>query len=195
MNINNINKKIKDSYNEDIVFMFYSKSSNKPYPGYGAGEKIEEKYKDDYIKLSKIENWRKKLSNFWLKEFELDGLKWYSVEHYFQANKFKKYNPKFYFQFSLNSNSELSKNPVFARSIGSIKSKIRNKNIMINNDFFNLNNINKILFNAQYAKFSQNKDLKKMLLLTKNAKLMHHSRNSKPVFVKNLIYIRNLLQK
>ena len=45
----------------------------------------------------------------------------------------------------------------------------------------------------QYAKFSQNKDLKNMLLLTKNAKLIHHSRNSKPVFVENLIYIRNLL--
>ena len=80
--------------------------------------------------------------------FKTFGLIWASFEHYYQGNKFKKQNPNFYFQFSLNSDSELSKNPTLARSIGSIKGKLRNKNIMIDINFFNKNNANEVIFNA-----------------------------------------------
>ena len=186
-------------FDENIVFLFYSKSSDKPYPGYGSGEKMKEECKDDYLELSKINNWRKKLSNFWIEPFELYGHKWASVEHYYQASKFKKQNKEFYFQFSLDSDSELSKNPNMVKSAGGKTGKIkgkqfRNKNIKADDDFFNTNRANEEMFDAQYAKFTQNKDLKKLLIATKNAKLMHHTRGTKPILFENLHLIRNILQ-
>jgi predicted NAD-dependent protein-ADP-ribosyltransferase YbiA (DUF1768 family) len=183
-------------YRENIVFLFYSKSSNKPYPGYGSGEKMLEINKNDYSELSKIPEWRKKLSNFWLSNIKIDDYTFASVEHYYQACKFKKNNPDFYFQFSINSDSNISKDPKMAKSAGGKSGKyknklLRNKNIIIDDDFFNTNIHNEEMYKAQYAKFTQNDDLKNLLLQTKNAKLMHHTRGSGPVFFENLVNIRN----
>jgi predicted NAD-dependent protein-ADP-ribosyltransferase YbiA (DUF1768 family) len=185
-------------YNEDDVLMFYISSSNKFYPGEGKGEKIKDKHK--YERLSKIDNWRQKLSNQWISEFTLDGLKWLSVEHYYQASKFKKNNHAYYLQFSLNSGSNLSKDPIMAHGAGSTTGRVngklfRNKEIKIDPDFFN-GRAEKEMFNAQYKKFKEHKDLQKVLLYTNNAKLMHYRiKKKQPIFFKGLVYIRYLLQK
>jgi hypothetical protein len=182
---------------ENIIFMFYSKSADKP-PGYGSGEKMVESKKKDYAELSKIKDWRKMLSNFWIAEFDLDGHHWASVEHYYQGSKFKKENPDFYLQFSLDSGSDLSKDANMAKGAGGKTGKVdgklfRPKNVKIDHDFFTSGNDNEEMYNAQYAKFTQNEDLKRVLLLTKEAKLMHFTRGS-PVFFENLVRIRNSLQ-
>ena len=185
-------------YNEDDVLMFYISSSNKFYPGEGKGEKIKDKLK--YERLSKIDNWRQKLSNQWISEFKLDGLNWLSVEHYYQASKFKNNNHAYYLQFSLNSGSNLSKDPIMAHGAGSTTGRVngklfRNKEIKIDPDFFN-GRSEKEMFNAQYKKFKQHKDLQKVLLYTNNAKLMHYRiKKKQPIFFKGLVYIRYLLQK
>jgi predicted NAD-dependent protein-ADP-ribosyltransferase YbiA (DUF1768 family) len=186
-------------YSENIIFMFYSKSSDLPYPGCGSGEKISEECKNSYLELSKIPQWRKKLSNFWLINFELDGHTWASVEHYYQGSKFKKENPEFYIQFSLDSGSQLSKNTSMAKSAGGKTGKVkgkqfRNKTITADNDFFNTERVNKEMFDAQYAKFTQNENMKKILIETKQAKLIHHVRGGQPIFFENLINIRNLIK-
>ena len=184
-------------YIEDDVLMFYISSSNKFYPGEGKGEKIKDKHK--YERLSKIDNWRQKLSNQWISEFTLDGLKWLSVEHYYQASKFKKNNHAYYLQFSLNSGSNLSKDPIMAHGAGSTTGRVngklfRNKEIKIDPDFFN-GRAEKEMFNAQYKKFKEHKDLQKVLLYTNNAKLMHYRiKKKQPIFFKGLVYIRYLLQ-
>lgn len=67
-----------------IVFRFYSCSKHYSV-GEGPGEKISYEMKDSYNNLGNIKDWRKILSKFWKTEFICDGLKWRSVEHYYQA--------------------------------------------------------------------------------------------------------------
>jgi ribA/ribD-fused uncharacterized protein len=189
-----INMNAVGLYNPQTVFLFYSKSSDKD-PGKGAGEKINSEDVNRYVPLSKIKNWRKMLSNFWAEPFHLEGKQWQSVEHYYQASKFKGH-PDFYNQFSLDSGSDISKDPNLAKSAGGktgkSKSFTRPKEIKIDEDFFP--NRSKIeMYKAQHAKFTQNDDLMRMLKLTGDAKLVHHVRGSPPIIFDNLMFIRSKL--
>ena len=187
-------------YTDDIVFQFYSKSNDKPLPGKGNGEKIPKEKVKEFSELSKIPSWRKKLSNFWEEEFELDGHKWLSVEHYYQGSKFKNNNNKYYLEFSLDSGSILSKDPVMAKGAGGKSGKFKNKqirppDIKLDDDFFTTDRNIEEMNRAQLAKFMQSDELKKMLIATKNARLMHFQRGSEPVEFTNLMKIRSDLIK
>jgi predicted NAD-dependent protein-ADP-ribosyltransferase YbiA (DUF1768 family) len=46
------------------------------------------------------------------------------------------------------------------------------------------------LFDAQFAKFSQNEDLKRLLIETKNAKLLHCKKCKEPELMEDLMTIR-----
>jgi predicted NAD-dependent protein-ADP-ribosyltransferase YbiA (DUF1768 family) len=187
-------------YTEDDVLMFYIGSSNKFFPGFGKGEKIKQSHVKEYFELAKIEDWRQKLSNQWNSEFKLNGLQWLSVEHYYQASKFKNNNHAYYLQFSLNSGSDLSKDPIMAHGAGSKNGRVngkpfRNKDIKIDDDFFT-GRAEEEMFKAQLCKFKQNKDMRDVLLKTGRAKLIHYRIKKKtPIFFKTLVYVRYLLSK
>lgn len=187
-------------YTPDIVFQFYAKSNPNALPGMGAGEKIPETEKIHFHKLSTFENWRRKLSNFWNEPFMLDNHTWQSVEHYYQASKFKNNNREFYLKFSLDSRSELSADPVLAKAAGSKSGKlnhstiIRPSRITIDPDFFNHGRSEREMENAMFAKFSQNKGLKDLLLATRNAKLVHYQRGSRPEVYQHLMRVRHKLR-
>ena len=180
-----IEETVSDLYDKSTVFRFYSKSTGKPLPGHGAGETIGNEGDVAYEELAKIPEWRKKLSNFWTAEFTLDGHRWLSVEHYYQGSKFKKNNKDFYIQFSLDSpDSSIAKDVALAKAAGEKSGKfkgelVRPKNIKIDPDFSMILSGSKYkrgeidTENAMRAKFTQNPDLKKLLLATKNAKLEH----------------------
>jgi len=177
---------------DDTVFMFYSKSKDLP-PGMGAGEKILKENISKYEGLSKIKDWRKKLSNFWIQPFEIDGKKWQSVEHYYQGSKFKG-TPEFFNQFSLDSGSDLSKDPLLAKAAGGKtgkfgKERIRPKEIVMDSNFFEGRHSEE-MFKGQFAKFTQNIDLMDMLLKTKDAQLVHYTRGGKPIVFTGLMLIR-----
>jgi len=166
----------ESKYNKDIVFMYYNRSNGAPKAGKGSGEKIPEKSILEYTELNKPENkdWRKKLDDYCTAEFTVDSQKWSSVEHYYQAGKFKKQNPDFAKLFSLDSDSEISKDVEKAREAGSKPSnKLRPASVKIDADFYGGRN-DMERERAVYAKFSQNVDLRNILVATKSAKLMKY---------------------
>ena len=80
-------------YSNDDIFMFYSASANSK-PGRGTKEEINSD--NQYLDLKVVEDWRKKLSNFYIRKDKkgditpiiIDGIPFASVEHYFHFAKF-----------------------------------------------------------------------------------------------------------
>ena len=182
---------------EGDVFMFYSKSARNPKPGKGAREtlKTKENYDDLYI----IEDWRKKLSNFWIcdKPIDIIGKQFASVEHFFHFMKFWEipgYSGEKKKQYD-NHADNFTYNFIIIKYCGRSDGKLAKKKCgklcgLMNryNWFFQINKIisdrpvddytnmllrNYILVVGLYHKFTQNEELKNLLLATKNALLIH----------------------
>ena len=119
-------------YNNETVFRFYDYSTDDDLPGTGSFEKIGAEGIEFYIKLSGCKDWRKKLSDMWISEFILDGKRWNSVEHFYQASKFKNNNPSYYNKFALMPNDVKSKHSVSDRVNDSIGASIGDNNSIDN---------------------------------------------------------------
>jgi len=194
-------------------FIFYSKSANKK-PGFGTGE--EKHTNIQYEELEKIKDWRKVLSNFYISPFILDDNVWNSVEHFFHAIKFRNdkipgKNYDYYKTFTLDSDSPWSIEPVLSKQAGKagrvsdITGKVFDKKIgdvkvpkdvMMREDFYSKNISQKLQRLAFMAKFSQNFELKNLLLATKDAELWHYVGRGKPnILVKELMIVRDCIKK
>lgn len=149
--------------------MFYSKSAHSS-PGAGADESISVDDFGRFDSLNAIRDWRKILSNFWptVPAISIDGMRWTSVEHYFHANKFRISHPDYYREFSLDSDSMLSK------MIGGPVKKAGRAIKMTNSqrDSWDNDESRWMLIKAQIAKFMM-PDMRRVLILTDNAILKH----------------------
>ena len=192
----------KDLYNGDIVFMFHEKANNKPVAGLGNGEKMDLIQAIDpklgFKDLNSIHEWRRKIDDSYEAPFTLDGMRWNTVTHYFLGSQFKKGFPDFYKEFSLDSNSDISKDLKKARAAGSESGKldkklIRDEKIKIDPDFYELGvepRHERERKHALEAKFTQNLDLLQTLMSTKNAKLMQFRRGKEPSVDELLMKVR-----
>jgi predicted NAD-dependent protein-ADP-ribosyltransferase YbiA (DUF1768 family) len=187
----NSGKPLEEDENEDDLcdrtpgFMFHEKSENTAKPGKGSGETISQSKMNDYVDLAKNKEWRRKLDDMWSSiVMEIDNKRWASVEHYMQYAKYKKGFPDFAMQFSIDANSEFSTDPVIAKYAGSETGKYKNKilrpkNVKQDPDYI-LGRGEEERMKALRAKFTQNEDMKQILLATKRAKLLHFSRRESP---------------
>lgn len=155
------------------MFVFYSKSADKD-PGSGTNEKVPF---GDFTNLKNVKDWRKKLSNFWVQEFDVGGKKWKSVEHYYQAHKFKNGNN------ALFERIRLCETPNEAKKLGGKKNKC-------DDDFFSSGRCDEEMYTAQYAKFSQNEDLKQILIASGDVELWHYMRGGKLIRFNGLEKVR-----
>jgi len=193
----------RDFFDSNIVFQFYTKSDPKPKAGKGTGEKIPDARIMDFIELNKIKDWRRMLDDSWLTKFKIDGKEWQTVEHYFLASQYRKGFPDFYRQFSLDSGSDISRDLDLARLAGEKSALrkdimhngvvLRSKAVVIDPDFYEIktdprNEIERAI--AVEAKFTQNLDLKKVLVETKTAKLVKFVRSHPPVPDTTLMKLR-----
>lgn len=161
-------------WDDDIKLLFYNNSSNS-LPGKSLGEFIPKNKILEFKKLSKIKNWRKKLDNSWIQPFIIDGKTWASVEHYYQASKYK-HNPEIYNKFSMDSDSSLSKNVDKARNFYSEIDESFDPKLE--------------LYTAQEAKFLQHDDLAEILIETNMANLFNQRRGKPALQSTNLMVIR-----
>ena len=197
--------KLRDLYDDNILFVFYSGSASNKAPGKGPQEKMPAGgVEKEFAQLAAIPDWRKKLDNGWPSAFMLDGHRWQTVDHYLAAVQFKDKFPEFYLSFSLESGTPLSKDLEIVKCALSASGKCRGSKgepgQLIRPKEITLESMSKErekveLENALLAKFGQNEDLKNLLLQTKNAALAHYKKSSEPVLQEPLMIVRENLKE
>ena len=145
---------------------FFSGSSN-CRPGLGPNERVA--LLSRYKELEQITFWRRKLSNFAVAPFQLDGKTWRTVEHYFQAQKLRLVDPELAETFTVESGSKLG-----TEGNGLDAQKMRKARIL-SKEFLEVweKQKDEVMARAWRAKFSQNEEMRKVLLATGEAELLH----------------------
>jgi len=167
-------------YDDSTIFQFYGKSSNKDFPGKGSGETSKKESSAIYGDLKKIKDWRRMLSDDWNTKFAVDKHEWKSVNHCVEGMKYKnEKNMEMYEMFSLNSGSELSGDT-------SLISDNQSNSGPISDEVYEI---------ILTSKFSQNEELKTVLLKTHNALLMRYVKGKPPIKADILMSVRKKLQR
>ena len=207
-------------FSENIQLVHH-KSAGDAMPGRAQGDYVAQSDRAGFTELGGggqeqrgNNNWRRKISNEWNAPFTLDGHRWLSVEHYYQANKFFKKNPEFYLLFTMDANKKskyYEPSSILSRiahdvelatyagrklgmtKIDGKKVMLRPEEVTIDPDFFNGRHA-KVLEDATFAKFTQNDDLANILLLTNNAKLINYHHTKEPSVSVHLMRVRSKLR-
>jgi predicted NAD-dependent protein-ADP-ribosyltransferase YbiA (DUF1768 family) len=184
-------------YDDSIVIQVYNKSKHAKV-GEGSGETIkpELKISKNVLELNnkkKYPEWRKKLDNdFFVTNLKIDGTNWTSVKHYMLASRYNGVTTiysKFKKDGLYGSNIEEAQNFYDSQlAKKSIKSTLTNEEEFKKNE-------SALLEKALYAKFTQNDELRELLLLTGNALINHFKQGKGAYPFVELMKVRKLITK
>lgn len=177
-------------YDDNTRFLLGSSMVNNK-PGYNNYEHLGKEGLNHYFKLHSVKNWRDILADTYKFPMEIDGKKWTSIAHYYNANKFLKNNKSYYETFSLDSKSDLSQQPELAVAYGTVEGiyntdgSSRNKNIKIDRDFYDGRHKTTIMkaFNSKF----NNPVFKDILVNTKDAILYTYNNDTDTISVNDLL--------
>jgi hypothetical protein len=202
----------QELYDSAVVFRFFGKSEKTPLPGKGTGEMIPIDKMMEYKDLKTIQDWRRKLDDSWVSvdnSFKVEGHAYASVEHYYQSSMFRytgnsPQNNDFALLFSLDSDSKISKDVILCRAAGGKSGKMKNKDktdlilrpkeISIDPQFYESRNKHERGIALQ-AKFEQIPEMKRLLMLTKRAKLIQYIAKQPPVVDMQLMEVRKRVKE
>lgn len=178
-----------DLYDDTVQFIIHSRAPNeKTKPGkVSDDEKITANKVIEFIPLSKIPEWRKKLDDTWMDTIRPIKIKrditrsWASVFHYLEGTKFRMGHPDIYAQFSMESGNPTSSNIQLAKShkqleLGATKRLKPDVDYVLGRDAEERDA-------ALRAKFKNDPEMRSILLLTKNALLLkkiHYGQPAEP---------------
>lgn len=152
-------------------FAFYSKSADKR-PGAGVNEILGS---GNFTQLSRIKDWRQKLSNFYPCTFIYDRKTFLSAEHAFHYAKFKAIGQvKLADLFTLQSGSVVAKSDPNEAKIYGGKNARKSLYVMSPGERDLWEKVRKrTVTNILRHKFTQCADAREVLLLTQDAELYH----------------------
>jgi len=184
-------------YSDSIIIQIYSKSKHEKV-GEGSGESIKPELKTskNVLELNnkkKYPEWRKKLDNDYLvPNLVIDGNNWASVKHYMFGSRFKELvdlYSKFMKNGEVGTNSEdalkLYNSNIVKKSV---------KSVILNDEEFKKIESG-LLEKALYSKFTQNDELREILLLTGDALInaFKQTKGASPAL--ELMKVRKLISK
>ena len=184
-------------YDDSIIIQIYSKSKHEKV-GEGSGESIKPELKTskNVLELNnkkKYPEWRKKIDNDYLvSNLVIDGNNWSSVKHYMLGSRFKEL-VDLYGKFMKNGDVGANNEDALKLYNSNIVKKSV-KAVILNDEEFKKTESG-LLEKALYAKFTQNDELREILLLTNNA-LINIFKQSKGVSpATELMRVRKLINK
>ena len=148
---------------------------------------------NEYRELHAIPMWRRKLDDSWSEHpFIVDQLTYSSVAHYMEGSKYRKQFPEFAKQFSLESDSDISRD-IHLGLQAAQHPPDGEPSLHVDPDFAQREAEEHK--KAVMAKFSQNPALATMLRSTKKAFLLHFRPRKPPLPVTTLMDIREDLEQ
>jgi predicted NAD-dependent protein-ADP-ribosyltransferase YbiA (DUF1768 family) len=186
----------------NIVFVISPYARGDVPPGHWAGEEIPVAYARDFAPLGMEKDWRNYLSDGHMSPITVSGKTWPSVVHYYEGSKFRKENPEFASLFTLESKSDISKDPDLAEAVGAGLSAYKGKDIntegvKVDRDMFRSDGKGRHVSEyeaALEARAKQDPRFKAMLLKTNRAKLVSHRPGQPPRTEVALMRLRSSLQ-
>jgi len=184
-------------YGDSIIIQIYSKSKHEKV-GEGSGEFIKPELKTlkNILELNnkkKYPEWRKKLDNdFLVPNLVIDGNNWSSVKHYILGSRFKDL-VDLYGKFMKNGEVGANNEDALKLYNSNIGKKSVKTVIMNDEEFKKIES--GLLEKALYAKFTQNDELREILVLTGDAliNIFKQTKGASPAL--ELMRVRKLINK
>jgi predicted NAD-dependent protein-ADP-ribosyltransferase YbiA (DUF1768 family) len=184
-------------YSDSIIIQIYSKSKHEKV-GEGSGESIKPELKTskNVLELNnkkKYPDWRRKIDNDYLvPNLVIDGNNWASVKHYILGSRFKEL-VDLYSKFMKNGDVGTNSDDALKLYNSNIVKKSV-KNVILNDEEFKKIE-SSLLEKALYSKFTQNDEVREILLLTGDAliNVFKQTKGASPAL--ELMKVRKLIGK